>query len=318
MGLAGTITIIFSIIMLGYVMARLRLLSESTGDGLSEFVFVVSSPLLLFSTMLTSDFSSGSPWGLWLAYFSGVVIVWTLSHCVIRALFDRDRRTGVVAGVTGSFSNLVFLGMPLVLSVYGQEGLVIISLIISIHMPLMMGASLLLYEWALRKDGVVTGDVVWSETIRKFVISLLKNPLVIGILSGWLVRVSGVTVPDIPMQAISLVAGVSGPLALFAMGMGLQKFGLSGNVIAATVNALLKLMVMPAIVFALAWALGLPPLMAKVAVAAAALPNGVNTYVIATRFGVGQSLSSGSMVITTAGSILSLALWISLTQAVWG
>jgi predicted permease len=318
MGLAATITIIFSIIMLGYIFAKLKILSDATGDGLADFVFVVSTPLLLFRTMLTADFSTGNPWALWLVYFTGVIVAWTAAHCGIRLMFGRDRRAGVVAGVTGAFSNLVFLGMPLMLGVYGQEGLVIISLIISIHMPLMMATSLMLNEWALRKDGVISGETGKAETVIKFFSALLRNPLVIGILTGWLVRLSGLSIPQLPMQLISMLADVSGPLALFAMGMGLKKFGISGNVIAAGVNASFKLLLMPAVVFVMAWFLGLPPLSAKVAITAAALPSGVNSYLIATRFGVGQGLSSTSMVLATAASALTLAMWIALAQAVWG
>ena len=76
MGLAATITIIFSIIMLGYIFARLKILSDTTGDGLADFVFVVSTPLLLFRTMITADFQSSNPWELWLVYFTGVVVAW--------------------------------------------------------------------------------------------------------------------------------------------------------------------------------------------------------------------------------------------------
>ncbi|WP_439272434.1 AEC family transporter [Pseudochrobactrum sp. HB0163] len=318
MGLAGIIAIIFSIIMLGYILAHFRILSAATGDGLADFVFTVSTPLLLFRTILTADFSSGDPVTLWLVYFTGVVVTWTAAHCGIRRIFGRDRRAGVVAGVTGAFSNLVFLGMPLILSVYGGAGLVLISLIISVHMPLMMAASLILNEWALRKDGIISGEIGFVQTTAKFFSSLLRNPLVIGILAGWLLRLIGWYPPQPAMKVVSILADVSGPLALFAMGMGLKKFGVTGNIFAAGVNASFKLLLMPAVVFAMAWLMGVPPLTAKVAVAAAALPSGVNSYLIATRFGVGQGLSSASMVLATAVSALTLALWMTLTQAVWG
>lgn len=318
MGLAATITIIFSIIMLGFLFAKFKILRETTGDGLADFVFVVSTPLLLFRTMVSADFQASSPWILWLVYFSGVIAAWSASHWCIRTIFGRDRRTAVVTGVTGAFSNLVFLGMPLMLGVYGDAGMVIIALIISIHMPLMMGASLILNEWAMRKDGIITAEAGFAQTVVKFFSSLLRNPLIIGILCGWMVRFSGLEIAPLPMQLISMLADVSGPLALFAMGMGLRKFGISGNVMAAGMNATFKLLLMPAVVFALAWITGLPPLTAKVAVTAAALPSGVNAYLIATRFGVGQSLSSTAMVLASAVSASTLAVWIALAQVVWG
>ncbi|RCS25355.1 AEC family transporter [Phyllobacterium salinisoli] len=318
MGLAGTIFIIFSIIFIGYAAASLRVLGEATGDGLSDFVFVVATPLLLFRTMISADFHGSAPWALWVAYFSGVVGAWLVSHGAIRTVFGRDRRAGVVAGVSGAFSNLVFLGMPLMLGVFGHEGVAIISLIISVHMPSMMATSIALNEWATRRDGIGHGETHLTATIKSFFRSLLRNPLVIGILSGWAWRFSGLEMPQFASTLIDTLAGVAGPVALFAMGMGLKKFGISGNVRAAFLTATIKLMLMPAVVLAVAWALQLPPLTAKVAVTAAALPSGINSYLIATRFGTGQALASTSMVIATGISALTLGLWISIATHVFG
>lgn len=318
MGLAGTIFIIFSIIFIGYAAARFRVLSEAAGDGLSEFVFVISTPLLLFRTTSTADFHGSAPWALWVAYFSGVVGAWLISHGAIRAVFGRDRRAGVVAGVSGAFSNLVYLGIPLMLGIFGQEAVGTISLIISIHMPSMMAASIALNEWATRRDGVGQGETSLIATVKTFLNSLLRNPLVVGILSGWVWRLSGLEMPEFASTLIDMLAGVAGPVALFAMGMGLKKFGISGNVRAACLIATIKLMLMPTIVLAIAYLLDLPPLTAKVAVTAAALPSGINSYLIAMRFGTGQALASTSMVIATGVSALTLGLWISIATHVFG
>src|SRR5690606_6084457 len=109
-----------------------------------------------------------------------------------------------------------------------------------------------------------------------------------------------------------------GPLALFAMGLGLLKFGISGNVIPAATLALLKLMLMPAMALAICWVAGLPPLAAKVAVATAALPAGINSYLIAVQFGTGQALASNEMTLSTAMAVVTTALWLSLAQMVFG
>ena len=75
---------------------------------------------------------------------------------------------------------------------------------------------------------------------------------------------------------------------------------------------------MPAVALGMAWLLGLPPLPAKVAVAAAALPSGVNSYLIATQFGTGQALASNQMTIATAFAVVSTAFWLAIGQAVFG
>jgi len=79
-----------------------------------------------------------------------------------------------------------------------------------------------------------------------------------------------------------------------------------------------KLFLMPAVALGLAWAVGLPPLTAQVTVAAAALPSGVNSYLIAAQFGTGQALASNQMTIATALAALTTAFWLSVAQAVFG
>lgn len=318
MGLYETILTVFGVIAIGYAAAYFHLLDEAVGDGLSDFIFVIAAPFLLFRTIVSADFHGSIPWLLWLSYFLGVVVAWTLSHLAIRLVFGRDRRAGVVAGVSGSFSNLVFLGLPIMLGAFGNDGFAVLALIIAIHMPVMMGSSITLYEWALRRDGVVGGSHSLSVVIRSFFRNLLSNPIVIGILLGWLWRFSGIQMPRIGDELINMLAGVAGPVALFSMGMGLRKFGISGNVKAGLVMSLIKLVIMPAVVLVLAWLFRLDPLMAKVAVTSAALPAGVNSYVIAGRFGTGQALASNSIVLATAFSAATMTFWIWLAFRVFG
>ena len=52
--------------------------------------------------------------------------------------------------------------------------------------------------------------------------------------------------------------------------------------------------------------------------AAAALPSGVNSYLIATQLGTGQALASNQMSIATACAVVTTALWLQLAGAVFG
>jgi malonate transporter and related proteins len=76
-------------------------------------------------------------------------------------------------------------------------------------------------------------------------------------------------------------------------------------------------MLMPAIALAMAVLLDLPPLTAKVVVAAASLPAGVNSYLIAAQFGTGQALASNQMTLSTACAVVSMAFWLMIAQTVF-
>ncbi|RVC08490.1 AEC family transporter, partial [Mesorhizobium sp. M7A.F.Ca.AU.002.02.1.1] len=80
----------------------------------------------------------------------------------------------------------------------------------------------------------------------------------------------------------------------------------------------LKLFLMPALVLVFVWLLGMPPLTAKVAVMVAAMPSGVNSYLIAVQFNTGQALASNQMTLATACAAVTTAFWLTVVLYVFG
>jgi malonate transporter and related proteins len=313
--LVETTFFVFGLIAAGYIAGLTGYLSAQAGDALTEFAVGVALPLLLFRTMIAADFHGAAPWALWASYFTAVIVAWSAGHLLTTRVFGRDGRTGVVGGVTSSFSNLVILGIPFMLGVYGQQGFEILSLLVSVHLPVMLAASILLHQWAGRDDSRNAG---WTGAVRDFLSSLFRNPLVLGILGGLLWRLAGLPMPTVASRLIDALADIAGPISLFAVGLVLRRFGLARNIPAGVTLAGVKLMLMPAAALGMALALGLPPLSAKVAVAAASLPAGANSWLIATQFGTGQALASNAMTIGTAAAVLTTVFWLAVAQAVFG
>ena len=310
--LATIIFSVFGLIGIGYVSARSGLLADTVGTGLADFVFTVAIPVLLFRTLATADFAGASPWALWATYFSAVAVTWFLSHKVIRVAFGRDARSGVVAGVSASFANTVLVGIPLVQTFLGDQGMVALLIILSIHLPVMMLASVLLFEWALRADGVDADPVPFGHLIRRLAVSLARNPIIIGIVAGGIWRLGGFPLTGIFARIVDSLAQVAGPMALFAAGMGLASYGIARNVPQALVITAFKLAVMPAIVLTIGSLIGLPQIFLAAAVITAGCPTGVNAYLIASRFGTGQAISSNAMTLSTVLGTITMGLWVAV------
>jgi malonate transporter len=313
--LVETILFVFSLVAMGYLSGVTGYLKPQTGEGVAEFAVNVAMPMLLFRTMVSADFHGAAPWGLWAVYFTAVVVTWTIGHLITTRVFGRDSQAGVVGGVSSAFSNLVLLGIPFILGVLGQPGFEVLSLLISVHLPTMIMASIILFELFGRVGGERLQPLA---VIKTFFSKISVNPLIYGILGGLLWRASGVELPALPTRIVGSIADIAGPVALFSMGLSLSRFGISGNVKPAFVLSLVKLILMPAVALGLAWLFGLPPLVAKVAIAAAALPSGVNSYLIASQFGTGQALASNQMTIATALAVFTTAFWLSMAQWVFG
>jgi malonate transporter len=308
---------VFGLIALGYAAAWSGILRRETGEALSDFVFIIAIPVLVFRTLATAVFGGDSPWGLWIAYFAVFAVMWVIGSGTIRRLFGRDARAGVVAGISTAYGNTVLVGIPLALAAYGNDGAVAMALIIAIHLPVMMTSSAILIVRAERRDGVVHAEPGTRAMVRGLGLNLARNPLIIALILGALWHVLGVPLDGFPRTMVDRIADVAATLALIGMGMTLRNYGIRGNVQAGLVLAALKLLLMPALVLlATRYVVPVPPVWAKVAVIAAACPTGVNAYIVATRFRTGEALASNAITISTALAVVSMTLWLTVIELV--
>ncbi len=307
---------VFGLMGIGYVVAWLRLLPARADTILGDIVFMVGIPLLLFRAVIAADLSHGSPWLLWAGYFPALAVIWALGTFVMRRLFGRDARAGLVGGVSASYGNTLLIGLPLVVIAYGAEGGAAMALLLAVHLIVMMAASMVLIERALVADKVVEHPAGLGAVVRNLVRNVLLGPVFIGIIAGVFWNLSGLIMPGPIATGIEWLANGAAILALFAMGMSLRKFGVRGQVLPALAISALKLVAMPLLVFAATrWVFPLPPIWAKAMVLAAACPTGVNTYLIATRFRTGEALSSNAITLTTALAVGTVTVWLHVLES---
>ena len=108
----GIVLPVFGLIGIGAAVAWTKLLGRASGDALSEFVFVVAIPLLIFRIMATADLGSISAWRLWLSFFAAFALSWIAGTMLARRLFGRDARAGLVAGLAAGYGNTTLIGIP--------------------------------------------------------------------------------------------------------------------------------------------------------------------------------------------------------------
>ena len=227
-------------------------------------------------------------------------------------LFKRDARAGIVAGGSAAYSNAVLIGVPLVHAALGDAGIVFLIIVVLVHLPALTVASVIFNEWALAANSGARERPSRGEAWRRAGLSLATHPILIAIALGILWQVTGLPIPGVAAAVIDPLAASAGPLALFATGMALVSYGAARQIVPALAISGLKLALLPALVFAAAWAAGLSPLGIAALTLIAACPTGVNAPMIAIRLGTGQALSSNVLLISTAGGVLTVALWLSV------
>jgi predicted permease len=295
---------IFGLIALGYGAAKAKLISERAGDGLADYVFALAVPALIFRTLSESQAPlTDSPWGYWASYFAAAAIVWAIGMIVARRVFSRDAREAVVHGFCSAQSNTVFLGIPLILQAYGDAGAVPLFLLLAVHLPLMMGTASLLIESAdVRDDGFRFGP---------FIKMIATHPILLALFAGVLAQLFGVRAPQAIKPILDGLAVSASPVALVAMGLALSRYGFSSDPKAAFVSAVLKLVFHPLLVFVFAsYVFTLEPVFTGVATLFAALPSGINGYMLAVRYRAGERFSSNAIATSTLLSVITVSVWL--------
>lgn len=299
---------VFILILIGWMAAKAGVLKEETGDALGEFVFKIAVPLLIFRTLADAHFEGASPFRLWIAYFLGVAFTWTVSHLVATRIFRRDAKGGVIAGMSASFANNVFIGLPLVSHVVGEDGLVAVSILLAIHLPLMMVAGTILMEnAAARVDGGKRRSL--TAILRQVGSNLVRNPLVIALVIGIAFNFSDISLTPAIRTVVDQLAAAAGPVALLSIGMALTRYPIRGDIGLSGTTTGLKLILLPASVLGASHLLGLPADWTAALVLTSSVPTGINTWLIAQRFRSGQSLAASVISISTVFGVLTVSFW---------
>jgi malonate transporter and related proteins len=292
---------LFILVLAGYVFVRLSRWPDSASDALTRFVFSLALPALLFRLMSGLARLPPVDGRLLVAFFGGCFIVYGLGRVLGRALFRLDGVSQSVFALGGIFSNNVLLGVPYAKSVLGDSALPSVALVLIFNALTLWTLATVSVEWARYGELSLKG---FAATAR----SVLTNPVVASILTGAGFGLSGLQLPSLIDQPLSMLAGAAAPMSLVVLGMGLAQYGVKEDWPQSLAICVLKLLVMPMVVLALAWLLHLPPMETRVAVLLSALSVGVNVYLMAHEFGSMQAPVASSMVLSTALSALTTPL----------
>lgn len=291
---------IFSLVAIGFGTTRIGLIKRETGNALSEFVFVLAIPALLFRTVAGSEYPKIDPTGYWVSYFSSLAVCWIIAQLVARKT-GRGAVESAVIGFASAQSNTVLIGIPLILRIYGEAGSVPIVLLLVVHLPVTMTIVSLLVA---RSAGGGSG-----ASALNLIRSLVTHPILLAIFAGIIWRQAGLPIPSLLASILKFLGDAAAPCALIAMGMTLSSVSLRGSLALISLIAGLKLILHPVLVFLLTYyVFHLPPVFVGVAILFAACPTGVNAFLVADRYKAGEAVASGAIAVTTLLAIFSMTL----------
>lgn len=148
----------------------------------------------------------------------------------------------------------------------------------------------------------VASQIPWN-TLK----AVLKNPIILGLVIGFLFNLLGWTIPHFLETMIGMLSQAALPCAIFAMGGALSAYRLMGHLPEALTIVGIKLILHPLLVWFLAnFIFDVPSLWMAVAVIMAGVPSGINTYMFADRYQAGVPTAATAILVSTGLSVFSL------------
>lgn len=305
LAILSVIAPIFGLIALGYCAVRFRLYPAEGIKALIAFVNNFATPCLLFFSISHSDFRSAFNIGIIGPFYFGAIVCFFVGILIARRGFGNRRGESVSVGFSGTFTNTVLVGLPLMTRAYGQGALPVTLSIIGLHGAILLTLGMVTMELA-RRDGQAL-----SKTLLLAGRRVLSNPLIWGISAGIIGSLLNLRLIEPAEAFFSMIGQAVVPVALFGIGGALVEFKLSENWKQALVASLIKLVLHPFIAYVLMiWVLHVPLDIARYGILLSAMPAGVNIYVFATYYDRGVHVATNTILISTVMSALTISTWL--------
>lgn len=299
---------IFLLMVLGYTFARTGLVSRDFAKNMNTFVFKVALPAEMFVDMASMDIRSAWDGKFVLFCFVVTLLSIGLASLISRLLIRRDRSERGEFIQAAFRSSAAILGVAFIQNIYGEGNTMMAALMMIGSVPLYNIFSVIVLM-------LTAGEGTSSKLMKKILTGIITNPILLGILFGIFWSLLRLPLPQIPGKVLSDVGKMATPMGLIAMGAMFEPAAMKKKVKPALTAAVMKLCVWEVLFLPLAVLLGFRGQQLVALTVMLGSASTVACYVMATGMGHKGTLTSGTVMITTAGCSFTLTLCIYILRS---
>jgi predicted permease len=291
---------IFLIILLGWVLMRIGLLTAAFTTVADQLVFKVALPILLFYDISTIELQQEFNISFVL-FCMGATTAMFFGVWVLARVFVHDK------SIVGAFTqasvrgSATILGVAFVQNIYGNAG--ITPIMIATAVPLFNVYSVLILSFSAQQDSS-------KGRIRQVLLHIVTNPIIIGILLGMPFAIFQFELPIMLSKTVSSLAETATPLALLVVGAGFKGSEAIKKLKPTLAATVIKLFVLPAVFLPIAVAFGIEGMELVAVLVMVGAPTAVSSYIMAKDMHNDEVLTSSVITLTTLFSSVSFTIWI--------
>jgi hypothetical protein len=272
----------------------------------NKFNFKVTLPVLLFTDLSATDIIGDFD----ITYVLFCAVTTTVVFCALWAaarLFLKDKTLVGEFVQAGYRSSAAILGVAFIQNIYGDSGMAPVMIIGCVPLFNIFAVLVLTFEGEKSADG--------AEHIKKSIVNIVKNPIIISIALGVAASLIKLDLPEIIDKTLSSFAKMASPLALVTIGAGFEGKKAIAKIKPTIAASLVKLIVLPAVFLPLAVKFGFRDQALVALIIMLGSPSTPSSYIMAKNMGHEGVLTSSVVVMTTLLSSVTLTFWIFIARS---
>lgn len=298
----STILPLFLAVLAGLLFSRTKSFKKEWIDVLNDYALWIGFPALILVALFKLDVPLAEYIDL-AAWNSAYIVLCMLLAFPVAKLFRLSTDTLRTLILAFSFGNVSYLGIPVLMNVYGS-GILAESTLLSA-----------IYLFWLFTLGIILVEVLGEHDVNPLVVvkNLLQNPLLIAVLLGLLVSILKFEVPEILVKGLDLFATSVTAVVLFSLGLflGTHPFGKLKEWLPVAGFSIAILLLLPLVFYGVVRSFGVS-FDVRSSILEAAMPMGLTPYVLSVKYKLNATFASKVVVLSTILSVLTLPLWIQI------
>lgn len=289
---------IFLIMALGYIAQRIGAIKRESVPSLNKLIFRFFMPVMLFNNIYTSDVSTVVQPRLLAFAAVAVLCVYGLSlGFVLLTEKEKERQSVMVQGLYRS--NFVIIGLPLASALVEGADLGGVVLLIAVVVPTFNVLAVITLE-------SMNGR---RPSIRRLLLDIAKNPLIVGTVVGILFLFTGIRLPAVIESTVSQISAVTNPLLLFLLGAFFKFDGILRYAKELVTVCLGRLVVIPALALTAAMLVGIRGVEFAGMIAIFGSATAIASFTMAQQMGGDAELAGDIVVATSALCCFTMFGW---------
>ena len=300
---AQQVAILYLIVAVGFIADRIGIFKQTTAKLSNDLLFYVITPVVIVQSFLNMEFNKETTRSFLLAFvcmFTTLVV----GIFIVIPFFRKDKDNSSIYKYAVSYGNMGYMALPLCQSPLGSEGVFYCSAgVVAFNI-----LSFVHGIWLMKKG---------TENDEGFKIkTIVLNPGVLSVAVGLPLFISRLQLPEIINGAVTHIANLNTPLAMIFLGTYIansdlkEMFKQKQNYLVA----ILKLLVLPSIMFVIFKLIGLSGTIITACMISASVPSATNTVMFSAKYGKDTGVASTVVAFCSLLSVLTIPVMIALSR----